>query len=669
MARTATITDDDLTVDLSDKAAIAAKSPSGFGTTRFDPAAYDAKVPGEDALLFVENWELVVHGTDQDDLADKTRVLIKLLRRAFLYRTDQEYRESHQPVYITMQITGETNARYALVWGCRFLESPDLFGPEVTYSSIIREFGVTISRYIWRGTKPGVLPTVTTLTPTNGSASPVFVHVSNFRDDVNITHIFNEDISAGPAWSGNLHGTNGFTIFPDPIGTDDQIDIGSTDNFLKHIVLPKLSVAATLTTTDLKLYYYNGGWVELTLGTEYTLFPGPTLKDCLEQTDYDIVISVLPKADAVTVAVNGVTAYWILIVEAHVAPVYAVHAVTHAGQPDYAQRTPEVRIPVSALSGDVPPYLLARFHAPYGGDENEGFANISRIVIGSKENPGVFTSHLNAGGDDNPAGWNVSFETDTAVNPEVRSPGGANAHCDFGGDETMVNRLDITGTAKMGAWVGQYRVFITARQSGGAAGDLGVMLRTYIHESEVYSPKYDTKTVSPQASDNGPEVLDLGLLKIPFTRAANADDLTDADIIFEIHAERTTGAGEIYFTQLILIPVDKWSYELDDPIMDSVNGTSALRGDSVLQVDGGVLGLRTGKFIRNGAYLYPAEEWGRGGPSLMVEPETETYLYFVLMHFRVGGTWGEGPFIASMGCHVAVELYAHACYSILRGDD
>ena len=212
-------------------------------------------------------------------------------------------------------------------------------------------------------------------------------------------------------------------------------------------------------------------------------------------------------------------------------------------------------------------------------------------------------------------------------------------------------------------------MFVRARQSGGSAGDLGVKLRTYIHESSVYSPKYDTKTVAPQADDVGPEVLDLGLLKIPFTRVANADVLTNADIIFEIHAERTTGAAEIYFYDLVLIPVDKWSAELDDPITDSVNGSSALRGASVLQVDGGVLALRTAKFINNGGNLYPAEEWGRGGPPLKIEPETQVYLYFLMMHFEAGGTWGDPPFLADLGCHFAFELYSHACYEILRGDD
>ena len=667
MARTATITDDDLTVNLIDRTNIAARSPDGFGTTRFDPSAYDSKVPGEDALLFVENWELVVRGTDQDDLADKTRVLIRLLRRAFLWRTDQGYRESHQPVYIEMQITGETNARHALVWGCRALEHGDYFGPGVTHSSIIQEFGVNIARYIWRGTKPGVLSLISTLEETDGPATPTKVHVANFRDDVAITHIYVNEIGVG--YSANHKDANSWDLFPNPVSQNDELLIGSTDQPPKIIVIPKLSVAGELTTTTLALEYWNGAWIALTLGTNYTIYPGPDLEESLEQNDEDIVICINPPSDHVKVVINGANCYWFHIIENNAGAAHATAPTSSATEDDYAQRTPEVRIPVSALSGDVPPYILARIHTPYGGDENEGFANISRIVVGSKENPGVFTSHLNAGGDDNPAGWNVSFETDTAVNPEVRSPGGSNAYCDFGGDETMVSRVEFVGTAKMSAWEGKYRVFVTARQSGGAAGDLGVKLRTYIHESEAYSPKHDTKTVSPQASDNGPEVLDLGILKIPLTRVANADDLTDADIIFEIHAERTTGAGQIYFTQLILIPVYKWSCELDDPITDSINGSSALRGNSVLQVDGGVLGLRTGKFIRSDTYLYPAEEWGRGGPSLKVEPETETYLYFVLMHFQVGGTWGEGPFIASMGCHVAVELYAHACYEILRGDD
>lgn len=1058
MSRIATITDNDLMVNLIDNSNIAARSPSGFGSTGFDPAAYDMKVPNEDALLFVENWELVVHGTDQDDLATKTRVLIRLLRRAFLYRTDQGYRESHQPVYITMQVTGETNPRYALVWGCRALEHGDYFGPGVTHSSIIQEFGINIARYIWRSGAPGVLPPILVLGPTdgpdytpdevdyqidllahdgsipstatggilgrpgvfgrgvqvaeamtnlilnpsfetnnggwltaggntiaissdqakygtrslkctyqahgwmayyditltavahtvsmnlyipssydgtgirlqfegfvggvgtpsveanmaltdqwqslvvsnytpdagdldgriniyyssaptvgrfvyidavqieakayptpycdgslglghawagavhaststrvatdlqyvvtagtaftiscyfipvmgeseadtwskvfmwygdadnhvyiqynhttnelrytlrvagvsasidlggvsrhvpvsftctwdgaiatvyknggsegsiaqtntwtsapdmlylgkndtaaywgNGTLDDVFIldrvmstaeasahynsgkpfvgdpdlllylnfdgpkraHVSNFRDDVELTHIKVMDESGGPSYV-DVFGTDEWVMFPDPIGTNDGLWFGSTDHFPKMIVIPKLSVKGLLTDSTFKLYYWSGaGWTELVLGTDYTCFPGPTLEHCFEQRVHDIVISINPPNNADQVAVDGDTCDWVWIKETHAAPVYAVHPV--ASQGTYTQRTPTIKIPSTTLYGDISPYLLARIFNPAGGDENENFASVSRIIVGSKEDPGVFVSRLNLGGDDNPTGWSESDDTDTTFTPQPVSPGGMNAVCTFAGDETMVKRVTLTGAGKLGAWVGEYRVSVLAEQKSGAAGDTAIMLRTYIHETNVYSPKYDTKTVVSQATDKKREMFDLGKIKIPFTRVANADDLTNADLIFEIHAERTTGAGTLEFSEFVLIPVDKWSCELDDPITDSVNGSSALRGNNMLQIDGGVLSLRTGKFIvYDWSYLYPADEWGRGGPPLKVEPETATTLYFLIMHYPAGGTWGEGPFIASPACHFMFELYGHACYEILRGND
>jgi len=61
------------------------------------------------------------------------------------------------------------------------------------------------------------------------------------------------------------------------------------------------------------------------------------------------------------------------------------------------------------------------------------------------------------------------------------------------------------------------------------------------------------------------------------------------------------------------------------------------------------------------------EDWGRGGPALHLEPETQVRLYFVMAHYPT--TWGQAPLTASLGMQLAVELYSHAQYLHFRGGD
>ena len=118
---------------------------------------------------------------------------------------------------------------------------------------------------------------------------------------------------------------------------------------------------------------------------------------------------------------------------------------------------------------------------------------------------------------------------------------------------------------------------------------------------------------------------------------------------------------------MILLPIDEWSTVLQDPISSPTLGSSALRGDTVLDLDAGILMDRTVKYYRSGATLYAAENWYRSGEPPKLEPGRQTRLYFLLMHYPVD--WGTGPFLAPLGMHLALEMRARMIYLTLRGSD
>ena len=194
------------------------------------------------------------------------------------------------------------------------------------------------------------------------------------------------------------------------------------------------------------------------------------------------------------------------------------------------------------------------------------------------------------------------------------------------------------------------------------------MVRTFLGGSSAFDTHVDSREEKTRGKDEGFEVIDLGLLRIPFARTFNADDLGSTDIIFQVHVERTTGSATLQIADLILLPVDEGVVGIDDPVSDTTSGASALRGGSVLDLDAGVIADRNLKYKFIGGDLIPAEEWARMNRPIPFENlGADTRLYFVMLHYPT--TWGAEPLVATLGQHLAVEIYGHQRYSIMRGSD
>ena len=498
---------------------------------------------------------------------------------------------------------------------------------------------------------------------------PKFNHLANFRDDIAIDEVWQFDGVAG--WTDIGPGNNEWTWFTAAIAQNDAIYWGSTDNAFKHVA-GFFRTAGAITTATLELQYWNAGWVALVEGTDYTIYSADSLHTFMERTG-NYAISVKPPDDWVSANPgNGVAGFYLRLIELHAAPVYAIKPI-HAGQGTFTPRDNYIEIPSTVLGGDAKAKLLLRNRTPTGGDENEGFANSSRILIGAKEDPGTFVMSLNAGAD-NPAGWAITNLTDAATVADTESPGGSRCHVTFGGDETMVSRLRLTGTNKLADWVDEYRAMLRCQQVGGDVGDVTVKLVVLIGSTDAYAPKFETKAVALEGLAQGPEQVALstnepgGTVKIPWLETKSTDNFADTNIYFEVWASRVTGsAAVLHIYCLDNLPVKKWSIETDDPLGDTVYGSTALRGDNCIDIDAGLITDRTGKMINALANPVPVETWTRGGPPPQLNPETQVKLYFVNMHYPT--IWGTGPLIATLGMHLTAEIWAHNQYYALRGND
>jgi len=422
------------------------------------------------------------------------------------------------------------------------------------------------------------------------------------------------------------------------------------------------------------LEYSDGaaGWPDFTLGSHYTRFPddemwnqlGPVL---LSWSGYNDVNAWAAEA------VNGVSRLWVRM---RVTALTSMTTSPRIASDHMALRRAELEIPATSLRGRTAPYMMMRVKTPSGGDGTPGkIGNISRIIVGAKtENLTTFRNRINLGNAGNPAAIVVTYGTDTSAVASTRHPGGALAQCTFATDTTMTMRCRVTLTDLLEAFKGEYRVFLRCGQVGGVAGDDYVKLRAALISSTTYFPIQDfpeVRLASLAAAGNLDELVNLtpgGYLTLPFSEVDEADpSYATANLVLEVHA-KGTAASDLFPFELILIPTNEWSTEYADPLANPTNGSSALRGDSILEDDGGVIRDRTIKRLISEGVELGTDFWTRRGLPPRLEPGKQTRLYFLFGFFPVTG-FGQVPLLAQPGMGALVELYAHACYHFLRGDD
>lgn len=647
MARTFNITDGSTTISLLNTSGYQL-ARGGIGTTSY---ALDSGLPSSH-LRYVETYNLNLINTTHDAAATDLQSLIALLRKANQYHTT-EWQTT--PVYITQQTSGETNARYALVYGTPNLSMPDPFDHPFEIDAIIETMGVQIVRGIWQDGVPGSLPTAITMTATDGANDTDELIVANFCDSTEVTAVFRYDAS-GTSFSANLADCDAFPLWDGD--TDDMLYIGSSDGPFHHwaVYLATAGVYDAAVTVE---YYSTDAWIAATAGSEYTCYPDNTATDIFTDSGMN-VLNFRPSNTWTSTTINSVDAYWVRVdlntVTSHTT------APTSGADDPYTAKCNYIEFSSDDLEGDVPPLLSFRMYAPGGSSTSDAeMGAISKIIMGAKSrNLTNFTSMLNAG-IASTSDWTMSYDTDTTATADPDGPGGYHAACDFGTESSMAMRVTYTGANLLDDYAGIYKAFIRAEQVGDTDGSVAMKLRTVIGEDDDQAPSLDTPTVYSGTHDAGWEIWDMGTIQIPFTEITDTDSI-GTSLIFKIMAEQITGSPTVNIADLILIPIDEWSCMLEDPITNSDLGSSALR-DAMLELDAGVLMNRTLKYVSG----IPAETWYRSGEPPMLEPGRQTRIYFLMEHYP--SVWGTGPYLGSIGMQLGVKAYTRALYHVLRGSD
>ncbi len=674
------ITDGTTEVNLVDGTIIYATGGRGTGQQQGldDPPAL---------MRLAESWKLILQGDDPDVAALNLRTFRGLLMKAWEYwNTNWQT----TPVYMGQKLDGETNFRYAWVYGPTEFETPDWFHRFEVDCKWREEFGEGIIRGVWRGVKPGTnimnVPAgdpVTTssaipCTMPSGRTPSVVPVITNGYDGVNCDTIFNYDASLA-AWSANLSGTANIPIWSVAAAVPaagDIIYFGSTA-FSPRTIVMEMQTAGVF-TADVVAEYWNGAaWTALTTGV--TIYSWPNWYGDLFKSGAgtQIYFAINWPANAALTIVNAVNAVWVrfrlnAVTAWTTTPVlsataaYGPHAISY----------PFVDIPSTAVKGDLNALMAYRM---YGGNgiatATPGFGALSRVIVGAKSRGlGSFVSHLNLGGNagagaaGNPAAWTTAYGTDTANLFTVQGPYWCAANCTFATATAMTTRVILGGANMYGPWWGEYRVFVRAMQVGGANGDVRVRLKTSLWYIDGTGSAVLSPIATLQTHDVPWEIADLGILTIPFTDVVSGVDATALGLYFEVQAELLTGAADVYLADLILIPIDEWSNTWDDFVKSVVSGASALHQNNMLDVDGDVAALRTCKEMwLSGSSYFPLEDWAREGPPPMLKPGRRTKLFFLMGHYPV--TFGTGPFIGPIGMAFAMNLFTVPVYETLRGAD
>lgn len=392
--------------------------------------------------------------------------------------------------------------------------------------------------------------------------------VGNLRQTTKLTHVFNYDNSL-TAFSANLVNAHEFSLFSVSGSTpalDDAVYLGATSRPFFNALL-RIGTAGVFSAT-IVLEYWNGAtWAS----------GGGLQASYLTQADalVPIVFNNNGK-DWATTSVNGVTAYWL---RARISAFTSwTTTPTQTGQPISCVNENYAEFVSAQVPGDEAALTLLR----WTNRANEAAPQIpSWLAVGLKTR-GLdnFISLINPV-NENPTGWSVANGTDTSAINSAEAAGGAFARCTFATSQAMVERWEaaLNSATAESDFAGAYRVYLRARQTGGAAGDVAVKLVLKSGQT------VEGEQVLLTEIDQGVELIDLGRFEIFPDWPRGPESGINVGITFEVHASSSNGVTpDLEIFGLALLPVDEWSL-----VVREFLPTQYLTVGRGVQIDGGVL--------------------------------------------------------------------------------
>jgi len=646
MARTITITDGVTSVSLLDTSGYQLQK---VGWKQSEPSARtvwrssmftEGRAPVLRAVdNVVEDFKVNLTGSSHDNLAAEFQKLVRLLRQARNYHLMAWEQE---PVYLKTQLTGETLARYAVLYDARIEIDQSLFDAPTDPGNRVNDIKISVEREpYWRSHVPLTLPSGVNLLSPEAPTPQADVreqYVSNFRGEIALDKIYSFDAS-GPSFSSDLSASTSFNYFK-PAGATpvagDMMYFGATRAFFQIVL--NIGTAFVGTAPVYIVEYWDGGsW---TAG-------GDVGTEVLEGSTGLSTLTFNGRTDWASTTINSQDLYWVRIRIVSVS-VWTT-APAQAGQIVYAVADTYIELTSGILDGDLPALTLIRFRNQVTDGDS-----ITHAIMGIKSRGlTYFTSRLNCNtAAANPGSWAVTHFTDTGNEANPLGPDGRAATCSFDTVETLARRVRFINADQTEVidYEGTYAIFVRVEQENGDAGDVSVGFRLTTKDAV-----WSSRATALQFVDSGPEVVHLGTFTLGGAEVRAHEK--GVDLIFDIRAKSDNGATpDLVMYDLVLMPIDEWGGVVAEPGPITDASISALTN---FELDSGI--LRKGATLLEDAYdagnhnvVLPLEARGQ---LPMFEPSRKIRLYF-LFHDDSAAHCGMGG---------AVSLRFHERWLFLRG--
>ncbi|MHA2263563.1 MAG: hypothetical protein ACXAEN_14300 [Candidatus Thorarchaeota archaeon] len=527
----------------------------------------------------VETFNLKASAANQDNVIRTMQEIRRLLEKAAMYWVADWQDE---PVWIKAKASNETNARYAIIVAGSIVEDENPYSQpflQPTCAAVMNALTLVLEHMFWSSEIPGTgtataLSTVVTFDGRNlgnVDASGVretqtdidSVFIVNKHNIANLSDVYIDD---GGAFSANLlDAALPYALFPAVPVVGDALYLGCDTTLTNSGPFNNLVFDISVVESgnwDIAWQYWDGGaWASLinTWGQDNTANDG--IIDVDPFTTLGVrSVSWLPPTDWATTTVNGVTGYWVrcYVYNAGAGP----HTIpTQQNRNPYSVTWPYVEIQSTGVLGDIQAlaHLLMRNQSDPGGASSPPASWSNNVTAGlrSVSRGENFSAFINLSDEQNAAGITVAatgfgsaFATDVqaASGRLIDAPNAAAAE---------VFATVVIASPLYEEYVGDYQLYVRARQVTGSVGDVTMSVAASIGGG--VAPR-EVPFTSVSATEW--EILSFGKVRLP-------DDVLEyISVTFSITLTGD-GAADCDLGDLILIPVDEMAFLAEDPFTNS----------------------------------------------------------------------------------------------------
>lgn len=413
------------------------------------------------------------------------------------------------------------------------------------------------------------------------------VFLANHHKEANLTHIFVDD---GGSFS-NIFPIGSFPqlllpavpVVADAIYFGINTALDDTGPF-NSVVFDIATPATSTTSYTITWEYWNGAWVTLTTQDGTNQFSEPSVQS----------VHWEQPSDWATVAVNSITGFW---VRARLSALTGtLTPPTQQTRQIYSVISPFLEADANQAEGTVNSLvkLEIRNRSAAGGPGGSNpLLYQNRMWLGVKPTVGFenFRAFLNFADEQNPGGVSVSVavDADSATSIEadtnLSSATGRRAFFDAStaqagaGLDNMADRVSLVLTTDIATdYYGTYLVFVRVGQSGGAAGNITMRIKTVSGSGGITAL---TDTQPTQTTTDHHLILFNQPITLPVSALSAEGELGDqTNVTLQISSSSAT--ADLFVYDLFLLPTDISYVDAADTVN---NASSALADDDKLLVD------------------------------------------------------------------------------------